>query len=68
MEDQRACIGFEQEILCAPAGAPDRGARHGRDHGQIHRPAQAAIVDDQAIDAPARHVRFDAAAGGFDFG
>ena len=35
---------------------------------QIHGPAQAAIVDQQALDAPADDMRLDAAAGGFDFG
>jgi hypothetical protein len=68
MKDQRACISFEQKVFRAPAGSSDCGACHGSNHGEVHGPSQASIMDSQARDAPAGHMRLDAAARGFDFG
>jgi len=67
MQDQRARLGFEQQVFRTPAGSTNRAARDCRHHAEIHRPTQAPVMHAQHRDATANDMRFDAATGGFDF-
>ena len=68
MQDQRAGIGLEQQVFRAASCAPDRAAGHRLDARDVHGPAQAPVVHAQSCNAASYNVRFDPAAGGFDFG
>ncbi len=68
MDDQRAALGADQQVLGAPLDGLD--ALAGQTHVEIfrNRPAQAPVTHQHAADALADQMRLDATAGGFDFG
>ena len=67
MQDQRARLGLQQQVLRTSARTANGAARDRLHHGEIHRPSQASVVHAQRGDAAADDMRFDAAAGSFDF-
>jgi len=68
MQDQCARIRFQQEIFRAPARATNGAAGDAARKSRIDGPAQAAIVNDQPINASSDDVRLDSATGCFYFG
>ena len=67
VQDQRAGVGLEQQILRAPSRAPDRAAGQRLDARDIHGPAQTFVTHPQFCNAASHNVGFDATAGRFDF-
>ncbi|EXF43084.1 hypothetical protein BAY1663_04502 [Pseudomonas sp. BAY1663] len=68
MDDQRAGLEADQQVLGAPLNRLD--TLTGQAHVQIlgNRPAQAPVAHDHPVDALAEEMRRDTAAGSFDFG
>jgi len=67
MQDHRAHVGFEQQVLRPAASAANRAANESRTRLNVDGPSQSTLVDDESMDAATHDMGFDAAARGLDF-
>ena len=68
MENQRARVGRDQQVLRAPADGVDPRSADFRGKAPRHAPAQAPFAHEEALDAPADEPGLDAPARRFYLG
>ena len=68
MQDERAGVGFDQQVLRAPADGADARAGKFRRERPRHAPAQAPLAYLERVDAPADEPGLDAPARRFYLG
>jgi hypothetical protein len=68
VQDQGAGVGFDQQVLRAPADAADARSREFRRERPRHAPAQAPLAYLERVDAPADEPGLDAPARRFYLG